>query len=260
MSDLTVRELHALDDLEAVYALFHTIWRSEPGSAPITAEQMRALSHAGNYVAGAYSGDRLVGATVGFFAAPVGQAMHSHVTGALPGYAAGFALKQHQRDWALERGLTRVTWTFDPLIRRNAHFNLAKLGARPAEYLPRFYGHMHDAINGGDETDRVLVSWELASPEAVAAAALAPLPARVPDGAAIALYDRDGRPVTGRTDAATLLVGLPPDIESLRRTDPAAARSWRAALRDVLGGLMADGAAVTGFDRRAGYIVTRSSA
>ena len=64
-----------------------------------------------------------------------------------------------------------IAWTYDPLIRRNAYFNLAKLGARPVEYLPNFYGAMDDAINGGTETDRMLVRWELRSDLAVAACA-----------------------------------------------------------------------------------------
>ncbi|MEV4251230.1 hypothetical protein AB0J63_48570 [Streptosporangium canum] len=83
---------------------------------------MCALSHSGNYVVGAYSGEQLVGAAAGFFGAPV--SMHSHVTGALPGHEAGYALKLRQREWALARGLQRITWTFDPLICRDAYVNL----------------------------------------------------------------------------------------------------------------------------------------
>ncbi|MYV97850.1 GNAT family N-acetyltransferase, partial [Streptomyces sp. SID3343] len=56
----------------------------------------------------------------------------------------------------------------------------------------------------------------------------------------------------------TLLVDVPADIEALRRTDPAAARAWRVAVREVLGGLLADGARVTGFHRKSCYVVTRS--
>ncbi|MFB9518596.1 GNAT family N-acetyltransferase [Streptomyces cremeus] len=251
-SPLAVRELHELDDLEAVAALFERIWGSPPGGSPVSPEVMRAFSHSGNYVAGAYEEDRLVGAAVGFFAAPAGEALHSHVTGALPGRAAGLALKLHQRDWALARGLSRITWTYDPLVRRNAHFNLTKLGARPVEYLPRFYGDMADAINDGDESDRALISWDLTAGPAPATAA--------PAGAATALAVRGGRPAVARDlDARTLLVEVPADIEGLRRTDPGAAKEWRLALREVLGGLLADGARVTGFHDRAAYVVERTS-
>ncbi|CAM5440528.1 hypothetical protein GCM10010329_51740 [Streptomyces spiroverticillatus] len=251
-SPLTLRELHEIDDLEAVAALFEEIWGSPPGGSPVNPELMRAFSHSGNYVAGAYEDGRLVGASVGFFAAPAGDVLHSHVTGALPGRAAGLALKLHQRDWALARGLTRITWTYDPLIRRNAYFNLTKLGARPVEYLPRFYGEMADAINDGDESDRALISWDLTAypaPEATA-----------PADAVTALAVRDGRPVVGPDlTARTLLIEVPADIEGLRRTDPGAAKEWRLALREVLGTLLAEGARVTGLHNRTSYVVERAT-
>ncbi|MFJ6700112.1 GNAT family N-acetyltransferase [Streptomyces sp. NPDC091272] len=246
-----VRELHNLADLTAVDDLFVRIWGSAPGGSPMGVEQMRALTHAGNYVAAAYTDGRMTGASVAFFGAPVGQVLHSHVTGALPGRRAGLALKLHQRQWALARGLSRITWTYDPLVRRNAHFNLTKLGARPVEYLPCFYGAMEDAINGGDDTDRALASWDL-NREPPRPGPPAPLPA----DAVTALSVRDGRPVVGRLDAPTLLVEVPPDVEGLRRTDPRAAKEWRLAMREVLGGLLADGARVTGFHDRTCYVVT----
>ncbi|MEV2251746.1 GNAT family N-acetyltransferase [Streptomyces sp. NPDC050147] len=256
---LVVQELHDLRGLERANALFEEIWGSSPGASPMGVEQMRALSHAGNYVAGAFDDGRLVGASVAFFAAPAGQALHSHVTGALPGRRAGLALKLHQRQWALDRGLRRISWTYDPLVRRNAHFNLTKLGGRPVEYLTSFYGAMDDAINGGDDTDRALIAWELNGAAAVAASASRSVPVTVPGDAAIALSVRDGLPVIGRGDAATLLIEVPPDIEGLRRTDPGAAKAWRLALREVLGGLLADGARVIGFHDRSSYVITRAT-
>ncbi|MCX5205153.1 GNAT family N-acetyltransferase [Streptomyces sp. NBC_00237] len=247
-----IRELHELDAFDAVAALFEKVWGAAPGDSPVNPELMRAFSHSGNYVAGAYEHGTLIGASVGFFAAPSGQTLHSHVTGALPGRAAGLALKLHQREWSLARGLTRITWTYDPLVRRNAHFNLSKLGARPVEYLPCFYGEMADAINGGDESDRALMSWDLAAHPAPAVT--------VPADAVTVLSVRDGLPAPGRDlGAATLLVEIPPDIEGLRRTDPAAAKEWRLALREVLGGLLADGARVTGFHDRTCYVVERAT-
>ncbi|MET9529893.1 MULTISPECIES: GNAT family N-acetyltransferase [unclassified Streptomyces] len=260
MSTLDVGELHELHELESANALFEKIWGSAPGSSPMGVEQMRALSHAGNYVAGAFDHGQLVGASVGFFAAPVGEALHSHVTGALPGYQAGLALKLHQREWALARGLQRITWTYDPLVRRNAHFNLTKLGGRPVEYLTSFYGAMDDMINGGDDTDRALVAWELDQVPATGASVSRPRPVAVSDDAVIALSVRDGLPEVGRSDAATLLVEVPPDIEGLRRADPGAAKAWRLAMREVLGGLLAEGARVTGFHNRNCYVVTRDTA
>ncbi|MFO7250826.1 MAG: GNAT family N-acetyltransferase [Actinomycetes bacterium] len=256
MSAITVRELHEIEELRQVVRLFGGIWGTDP--PPVTIELLRALAHAGNYVAGAFDGDRLVGASVAFLGAPPGQVLHSHITGAeAAGHGVGLALKRHQRQWALLRGITRITWTFDPLVRRNAHFNLVKLGARPEEYLPGFYGPMEDVINAGDESDRVLAVWRLDAPHVVAAARGEPYPVRVPPDAAVALEPVAGRPVAHRADAAVLLVGVPPDIETMRRTDPAAALEWRRALRETLGGLLAAGARVTGFHDKAYYVVER---
>jgi predicted GNAT superfamily acetyltransferase len=258
MSDPDVRELHDLSEFADVERLYAGIWPSIPGSGPvISVELMRALSYAGNYVAGAYHDGRLVGATVAFFAAPIGEVLHSHTTGAVAGSGVGFALKQHQRDWALARGLQRITWTYDPLIRRNAYFNLVKLGARPEEYLPSFYGEMLDTVNSGDDSDRALVVWYLDDPAVKAAARGEPATVSAPHEAL--LVERDGLPVVRDSDARTVLVGVPPDIETLRRTAPEVAKAWRTALRDVLGDLLAEGAEVVGFDRDAGYVVTRPS-
>ncbi|MEU7898051.1 GNAT family N-acetyltransferase [Nonomuraea sp. NPDC049152] len=240
-----IRELRTHEEFDEAFAVFTGIWGFEQGNQPINPELMRALSHAGNYIAGAYEGGRMVGASVAFFAE--GRALHSHITGALIGRGIGFALKQHQREWALARGIDRITWTYDPLVRRNAHFNLAKLGARPEEYLRSFYGVMEDAVNRGDESDRLLAVWRLTEPCVPYAL----------EGAGVALEEEDGRPVAGETDAKVLLVAVPADVETLRRQDPGAAKAWRHAVRDVLGGLLQDGARVTGFHAKAHYVVER---
>jgi len=252
-----VRELHQISEFRQVFALYDDIWHAEPGKAPISVELMRAMSHSGNYVAGAFDGARLVGAGVGFFADPVGTSLHSHVTGTLPGRGIGFALKLHQRAWALARGLRDISWTYDPLVRRNAHFNIVKLGARPEKYLESFYGPMADAINAGDESDRLLTVWRLAEPGVVTACQGVGKPSPVPDEARVALASEGDRPVRGRSDGRVSLVQIPRDVEALRRSDPAAARAWRQATRDVLGGLIDQGARVTGFTSEGHYILER---
>jgi predicted GNAT superfamily acetyltransferase len=110
----------------------------------------------------------------------------------------GFAIKLAQRAECLANGVTEMRWTFDPLIRRNAHVNLVKLGATVRAFHPNFYGNLADAINGDDATDRFEVSWRLDAPVGALAAA--------------------------RTDLA-----LPVDYEAMRRDDPAAARALRVS-------------------------------
>ncbi|MFI1169421.1 GNAT family N-acetyltransferase [Streptomyces sp. NPDC020801] len=231
----------------------------------MAADLLRAMTKAGSYVSGAFEGDRLVGACFGFFTPPARGSLHSHIAGVLPhlrGRSVGFALKLHQRAWAMKRGADEICWTYDPLVRRNAYFNIAKLAADPSEYLPDFYGPIADDINRGDDSDRILVSWRLKSPDAELAGAGRP---RLTDagvaraaGAVVGLgASAVGGPVAGRTDASTVLVAVPEDVEALRVSDPARAAEWRTAVREVLGGLFTEGARVRGFDRAGWYVVDR---
>ncbi|MDR5699004.1 GNAT family N-acetyltransferase [Agromyces aerolatus] len=235
--EVTVRELTELSEHVAVVDLLGEIW-GRSTNPPVTTEMLRALTKAGHYVSGAFVGSRLVGATIGFASAPGRRILHSHIAGVAPdrtGLGIGTAMKLHQRAWALERELDAIEWTFDPLVSRNAYFNICKLGALPTEYLVDFYGVMDDGINGADQTDRLLVRWELGARAAPAGAA--------PAGAA--LPDR----------AALRAVAVPDDIERLRRDDPDGARAWRQRVRDELGGLMRADGRVVGFERGRGYLV-----
>ena len=261
---LEVRSLDALSELEAVQRLYQQIWRPSGTSSPVTTELLRALSKAGSYVGGAFSRGELVGASIGFFGVPASGSLHSHIAGVSPraqGHHVGFALKVHQRAWALRQGLAEISWTFDPLIARNAYFNLAKLAADPVDYLPNFYGRMNDGINGADDTDRLLVSWRL--DDAAVAGACAGRPRIVPPASlqraerALTMAASGAPVVVPAAGARTVLVAVPPDIERMRVSDPGLASAWRRALRDVLGGLLADGARVRGFDRAGSYVVDR---
>ena len=268
-SRVGIRLLHDVRDLAAVRALYEGIWDTGATNPPVTADMLRALAQAGNYVAGAFDhateGQELVGACFGFFGPPAARTLHSHIAGTVPrarGRDLGFALKLHQRAWALHHGIDTITWTYDPLIRRNAHFNLGKLAASVGTYLPRLYGSLDDSINRGDETDRILVRWELRSPQVIAAAAHRPLvvdaAAALAAGAVVGLQpDGHDAPRRGALDAGTVLVGVPADIEGMRETDPRRAADWRVALREVMGALLADGATVRGFDRAGWYIIDR---
>lgn len=260
---VSIRELAGLDDLDAVCQLFHSIWRPDPANPPATTELLRALTKAGNYLAGAYDGDRLVGACLGFFGAPADETLHSHIAGVtsdLRGRGVGFALKLHQRAWALSRGVWNITWTFDPLVSRNAYVNLVKLAASVVEYLPNHYGRTLGDIDGSDETDRLLVRWALTDPAVVRACAGTPT-----SGAANAVADADtavalstspeGEPMVEPTTATTRLVEVPRDIEAMRLADPDRARRWRLALRQVLRELLDDGGRVTRFDHAGRYVV-----
>ncbi len=270
---LRVAQLDQMEDLQTVRDLFDAIWGPDGRGSVVTSELLRALSKSGSYVGGAFDGPELVGASIGFFMPPAQAGVHSHITGVasrMQGRNVGFALKAHQRAWSLQRGVREITWTFDPLVARNAHFNLGKLAADPVEYLENFYGPMDDRINVGDDTDRLLVCWALDTQRVALACSGARRPAAdrsrekaqrqaALTGADFALaVSPTGWPVTSRAETATVLVAIPRDIEAIRAADRARAAAWRRALRETLGGLLAEGARVLDFAEAGWYVVERN--
>lgn len=245
----TVRSLTALRDLEASISVFRGVWGRSSDIVPV--ETLRALSHAGNHAAGAFVDGELTGAVVGFLGMKDGTVtLHSHVMGLLPGRRSrgmGFALKQHQRAWALERGMDTITWTFDPLVRQNAYFNLCKLGAEATDYHVDFYGVLDDDINAGELTDRLLVTWDLRSDRAVAASRREPM-ARSNGSEPLPVMleaDEHERPVARSISGERARVLIPADIVELRSRDPKLAHEWRLAVRDTLGVAVQDGMRAT---------------
>lgn len=208
------------------------VWRAVWGEPVMERHLLTALAHAGNYVVGAFAGGRIVGATAGFCGPPAKRTMHSHVAGVLPGAATGgvgTAMKLHQRAWCLDREVASVTWTFDPLVARNAAFNVRRLGAILDEYLVDFYGAMTDGINAGQGSDRILARWTLDAPLPVSPRDPEPAPARLDVGDGLV-------PVVGAVPpgASAVSLAVPADMESLRREDPTLAARWRVALREAM--------------------------
>lgn len=252
-----VVELCELDQVERAAHLLSTVWKDPAGAPAVPADVLRALQVSGNYLVGAVApAGHLVGVSVAW-ATPAGG-LHSHVTAVVSeraGAGIGSALKLHQRAWAIERGLRTVSWTFDPLVRRNAVFNLSRLGAVVTGYAVDFYGVLPDELSGGDATDRLSVSWRLLSRRVARAVAGERLvvEGRFPSGLD---HGRDGRPVRSPSHEAAELftVSVPPDIEALRRTDGALASCWRGAVREVLGSHLRAGGQVLGLDRAHRYV------
>jgi predicted GNAT superfamily acetyltransferase len=253
----------APDDLRAAGDLIGRVWGTPPGRALLDDNTFRALHLAGEQLLGAYGAGRvgdagaLLGVSIAFVGThPGGIHLHSHITGIDPahqGSGVGFALKLAQRDWALARGIDEVRWTFDPLIARNAHFNLTKLGAVGIAYHVNLYGEMPDATNAGDESDRVEAIWDLSVPVGRPEPDVEQLRA---DGAGVVLgLDGSHWPETG--PLPVLLACVPADIVALRRSQPAAARAWRIAARTAMGYLLGLGYRATGATRDGWWVLER---
>ena len=232
------RLLHDADELRGAQRVLQAVWGATAQALP-SFELLRALSHAGNPVLGAVVDDEVVGACIGFLAPAGGMHLHSHITGVLPSdqhAGIGFGLKVAQRDWCLEHGIDAVRWTFDPMLARNAHLNIRKLGATSRHLLPDFYGPMSDELNAGDASDRLDVHWAVRSPRVEAALA--------------------GRPL-GADSSDVRSVAVPDDYLALRRDDPDTAADARRTVRDELSAALADGFEVVDFARGDGYVLAR---
>lgn len=224
MSALRISQVSSIEEMEAVSAFLCKVWAGGPEVVPF--DLGIAVLHVGAYCSAAYDGDEMVAASFGFRGVFNGKdILHSHVTGSFqPG--AGYELKQHQFEWAKQQGLAGITWSFDPLVRRNCVFNFDKLGAIAVEYLPNFYGTMTDEINAGDDSDRLFVYWDLKN----------------------------------RNDATSvspnaITVEIPEDIEALRRNDLETAKIWRAKTREALQPLLEKGWTIKAMQDRTHLLV-----
>ncbi|GAA0741181.1 GNAT family N-acetyltransferase [Dactylosporangium roseum] len=260
--DVCVAELSRPADLEDASVLLQRVWRAGHPAEVAAASLLRTYAHSGNYVAGAYRDGHLIGVAAGFFGLPHGHPhLHSYVAGVSPGRlgkGVGFALKQHQRAWTLARGVPEVHWTYDPLILRNAYFNLQKLGAAVTGYLPEFYGAMADGINSGDLSDRLYVVWRLDAPRVAAAAHGSPAEVSTEGAVPLVAAGPDGAPVESTVDADRVCVAVPEDAEAVRQRDPATALRWRHAVRTALSGRLAAGWRIDGITRDGRYVLERS--
>jgi predicted GNAT superfamily acetyltransferase len=239
---ILIRDLESFDDLLQVRAVEKEVWgMAEDDSLPMTLAI--ALQAAGSIFVGAFEGKRLVGFAFGIFGREHGQTtIHSHMLAVLDPYREhdlGLRLKLAQRERALALGIQEMTWTFDPLQSRNAHFNFAKLGIVSDTYKVNFYGPETSSVLHRNGTDRLWVRWLLNSrrvrdratgkdPRGEALDALHLL-------APLVSFNGDGRPVrAGLNESLSrqrVSIEIPGEILEVERTDMGLAREWRDATR-----------------------------
>ena len=239
---IVIRDLESFDDLCQVKAVEKEVWgMADDDSLPMTLAI--ACKAAGSIFVGAFDGDRMVGFAFGIFGREHGQTtIHSHMLAVLERYRQhdlGLKLKHAQRERALGLGIREMTWTYDPLQSRNAHFNFAKLGIVADTYKVDFYGPETSSVLHRNGTDRLWVRWLLDSRRAVDRIAGKDTRGETLDAlrhlAPLVSFNGDGRPA--RADLAESLgrqrvsIEIPGEILDVERTDMALAREWRAATR-----------------------------
>ncbi|MCY7287384.1 MAG: GNAT family N-acetyltransferase [Cryobacterium sp.] len=226
-----------MDLLRDIAGLLVAVWGTTHTAPPIPADLLRSISHAGCNTSAAYSADGILCGAAIAIVSPENASTYSLIAGVLPritNAGVGFALKQHQRAWAITRGLTTMTWAFDPLVSRNARFNLTKLGAHASEYIQNFYGVMDDEINAKDESDRLVAIWPLTADQTVSCSDGAPEPVELPAflPSDVLRTGPDGQPVLIQA-SGSLWCRVPADIVVLRGENATEAAAWRECIREI---------------------------
>ena len=260
----TIRLLESAEDMTAVEELQRQVW---PGSETdvVPAHLLVTAIHNGGLVFGAFMEERMVGFVFGFPGlekTPDGpRAKHcSHMMGIHPVYrdaGLGFALKRAQWQMVRHQGLDHITWTYDPLMSRNAYLNIARLGAVCNTYRRSEYGEMRDGLNLGLPSDRFQVDWWVHSRRVqrrLSKRPRKPLMLEHFEKAGVhpaypLVLDDAGWPRPPEhfpaPDGRLLLAEIPPDFLGLKEADFPLARDWRFFSREVF---------ETAFS--AGYIIT----
>jgi len=192
------------------------------------------MIHSGSYLSGAFLGKKMIGAAFAFPATNNGLHLHSHMTAVLDEYrdkGVGYALKIDQWSWAKTKNYSHLSWTFDPLVRKNARLNIVKLGVDISSYYPNFYGEMPDALNAGDESDRLMVSWSTDIDEPKA------------------------RQLIANPKLDDILIEIPEDIVAIRSKDQSESMKWRRQVREQFLAAFERNSKVVGFSTKNEYVL-----
>lgn len=263
-AQVTIRILATVEEQDFARQIFDEVWPTDEGTQ-ITSNLLQAMVHNGTYVSGVFVHGEVVAAAFAFpgIDSKKHLHLHSHMAAVKEKYRnrnIGSALKWHQRAWALENGYETVTWTFDPLVRRNARLNLVKLGVQVFDYFSDFYGDLPDALNAGGPTDRVIAKWSLLSDRVIEAARNLNLEIPV-DDIPVALANVFEEPVKHEVPATAekVAIYLPKDIIEVRSTDGDSASAWRLALRAELETRLNSGWHIAGLTKEGAYVVSKEA-
>lgn len=180
--NIEIRPLTSLEHFERCVVLQLEVWGYSDGDV-IPRRVFLVAQRIGGQVLGAFDGETVVGFAMSLPGYRNGKSyLHSHMLAVLPEYrnaGLGRRLKLAQRDDAVARGFDLMEWTFDPLEIKNAHLNIARLGAIVRRYQPDFYGPSSSPLQGGLPTDRLYAEWWLNSPRVKRVLAGEPMPLEV---------------------------------------------------------------------------------
>jgi chorismate synthase len=238
MTTIEIRDIESLEEMHEVEQLQREIWGVEDLEI-YPALALKPQKEVGATLIGAFAEGRMVGFVFGFPGILDGETIiHSDMLGISPAYRSnnlGYLLKRAQRDAAMALGVKRITWTFDPLQSRNAHFNFSKLGVIADRYYVDYYGVTSSFLHRYG-TDRLWVTW--------------------------LLEDESVKPGPADIEALPHLVRVGENLEPIVNTDPITSprvvieipreltehhKLWRMATRDAFTRALDQGFIVQGF-------------
>lgn len=265
-ADIRVRPIASLQHFRACVELQAEVWGPEYSDS-VPSSLLQAATYVGGIVLGAFTAaDELVGFLFGLTGIQGDEIVHwSHLLGvrdSARNQGVGRLLKEAQRTELATRGVRRMLWSFDPLVAKNAHLNLNRLGARVVEYVPNMYGTTTSPLHYGIATDRLVVSIDT-SVDAPSGPAGGLPPGRLPV-LTPALQDGDVS-LDLNTPPPALWIEIPSDIRQVIEQSPPAAAVWREAVRTHFQWAIARGYEVMALQRdavtsRAFFILRRGAA
>ena len=238
-SEITVREVETIEEMRGCIELQRTVFAA-PDMEISPVRHLIVARYAGGFTLGAFLGERLVGFVLSlpmYLKNSDERAFYSHMTAvhtSLQSLGIGAKLKWAQRERALAEGANYIKWTYQPVLARNAFFNLERLGVEIKTYMPNFYGTDAEAsaeqksAQEGVDSDRLFADWHLLSPKTVA------------------LSRGEKFEETGE---AVKTIEIPPDWNSLVVSDTKKAILEQARVRHEFQTAFAEGLIVKGFER-----------
>ena len=177
--EIIIREVETVEEMCDCIDLQRKVFAS-PDLEISPVRHLIVARYAGGFTLGAYLGERLVAFALSlpmFLTGNREHAFYSHMTAVETGLQSlgiGARLKWAQRERALAEGANYIRWTYQPVLARNAFFNIERLGASISTYMPNFYGTDAEAsaeqksAQEGVDSDRLFADWYLTSPKVIA--------------------------------------------------------------------------------------------
>lgn len=264
-ASVQIRPLTSVGDGHACVELQRHVWGWDQADV-VPATLLHVVEYVGGLAAGAFDQHgTLLGFVFGISGVRDGQLAHwSHMLGVREtarNMGVGRVLKEYQRDVLAARGITRIYWSFDPLMAKNAYFNLNRLGATVVDYVPDMYGTTDSPLHYGLATDRIVVCLETNARPRV------PLSLPTQDLAPILTAFPRVRDVTMATDdrtPETALIEIPANVLEVMSRSRAIAHTWRLTVREhfqwaLSRGYVIAGVQVNAADGRFFYVLNRPS-